>query len=97
MLSKMGHCHAYALALAIANVKSVVCGSVETYTLNEVSSWQKASEMQLSILESNVAIAPLIYTVIPLTQNVGLNESQVSRGVSYTILISPNQIGSVLT
>ncbi|ROW06486.1 hypothetical protein VMCG_04300 [Cytospora schulzeri] len=76
----MGRRHAYALALVLANVRIVMCGLAETYTMMEVYSWQKESEMQLSILASNGVIVPLTYTVIPLTTNLGLNESQVSRG-----------------
>lgn len=97
MLGMMGRRYAYALALATANVKSVICGLAETYTMMEVYSWQKTSEMQLSI--SNGVIMPLTYTVIPLTTNLGLNESQVSRGVSYKISTSLHvlELTSVLT
>lgn len=80
MMGKMRRIHAYALALALSHVSSVVCGLAETYTMMEVYSWQKDSEMQLSISESNGVIVPLTYTVVPLTTNLGLNESQVSRG-----------------
>lgn len=99
MLGKMGRRHAYAMALAIANVKFVVCDLAEMYTTIEVYSWQKASEMQLSILESNGLMVPLTYTVIPLTTSMGLNESQVSRGVSYTVSTFPHvfQLEGLLT
>lgn len=87
-MGKMRRNHAYAVALVLSHVNSVVCGLAETYTMMEVYSWQKDSEMQLSISESNGVIVPLTYTVIPLTTNLGLNESQVSRGVSHMANIS---------
>lgn len=53
-----------------------------TYTMKDVLDWQRKSEMQLLIRASEGDPVPLTYTVIPLTTNLGLNESQLTRGVS---------------
>lgn len=67
--------------LAAANVCSVAYADLaETYTMTEVLDWQKQSEMQLAISATDGDIVPLIYTVIPLTSDLGLNESQTDRG-----------------
>lgn len=50
--------------------------------MNEVLDWQRKSEMQMLISASEGDPVPLSYTVIPLTTNLGLNESQLARGVS---------------
>lgn len=50
--------------------------------MNEVLDWQRKSEMQMLIYASEGDPVPLSYTVIPLTTNLGLNESQLVRGVS---------------
>lgn len=52
--------------------------------MNEVLDWQRKSEMQMLISASEGDPVPLSYTVIPLTTNLGLNESQLARGVSDT-------------
>ncbi|KAL1861632.1 hypothetical protein Daus18300_008748 [Diaporthe australafricana] len=51
-----------------------------TYTMTEVLDWQRRSEMQMLISASEGDPVPLSYTVIPLTTNLGLNESQLARG-----------------
>ncbi|KKY30603.1 putative ring-7 protein [Diaporthe ampelina] len=48
--------------------------------MNEVLDWQRKSEMQMLISASEGDPVPLSYTVIPLTTNLGLNESQLARG-----------------
>jgi hypothetical protein len=50
--------------------------------MQDVLDWQRKSEMQLLISASEGDPVPLSYTVIPLTTNLGLNESQPARGVS---------------
>lgn len=50
--------------------------------MNEVLDWQRKSEMQMLIYASDGDPVPLSYTVIPLTTNLGLNESELVRGVS---------------
>lgn len=50
--------------------------------MKDVLDWQRKSEMQLLISASEGDPVPLSYTVIPLTTNLGLNESQLTRGVS---------------
>lgn len=67
--------------LAAANIISVANADLaETYTMTEVLDWQKQSEMQMAISATDGDIVPLIYTVIPLTSDLGLNESQKDRG-----------------
>lgn len=69
-----------AAVLAATNVFSVAfAGLAETYTMTELLDWQKQSEMQLTISATDGDV-PLIYTVIPLTSDLGLNESQTDRG-----------------
>lgn len=48
---------------------------------NDVPSWAADSTMQLSMSSDNGDILPLDYTIIPSTQNAGLNGSYVVRGV----------------
>ena len=50
---------------------------------NDVPSWAVDSTMQLSLSSDNGEILPLDYTIIPSTQNAGLNGSYVVRGVRY--------------
>lgn len=69
------------VALAAANVVSVAYADLaETYTMTEVLDWQRDSEMQLGISATDGDIVPLTYTVLPLTSDLGLNESQTDRG-----------------
>jgi len=48
---------------------------------NDVPSWAADSTMQLSLSSDGGEILPLDYTIIPSTQNAGLNGSYVVRGV----------------
>lgn len=69
------------VALAALDVVSVALADLaETYTMTEVLDWQRSSEMQLSISATDGDIMPLTYTVLPLTTDLGLNESQTDRG-----------------
>lgn len=74
---------AFAAALALANALSMVCADLaQTYTMSEVLDWERSSEMQMSVSGADGDIIPFLYTVIPLTTDLGLNESQTDRGVS---------------
>lgn len=75
----MGGHWAFVLSLAVACVRaqSEMAG---THTMPDVLDWQRNSEMQLLIRASDQDPVPLTYTVIPLTTNLGLNESQPVRG-----------------
>lgn len=69
--------------MALASTLSIVSADLaETYTMTKVLDWQRDSEMQLLISAQDGNIVPLPYTVIPLTSNLGLNESDVTRGVT---------------
>lgn len=69
-------------AFVVASVVSTVCaGLAETYPMSEVLDWEIDSQMQLS-LTSDGDLLPILYAVIPLTADLGLNESQTNRGVS---------------
>lgn len=77
----MGRFSTLMAALAAANVFLVAYADLaETYTMTEVLDWQRQSEMQLAISATDGDIVPLTYTVIPLTTDLGLNESQTDRG-----------------
>lgn len=82
---RMGRHWAFALSLAVASVRCAVSEMAGTYTMTEVLDWQRKSEMQMLISASEGDPVPLSYTVIPLTTNLGLNESQLARGVSNMI------------
>ncbi|POS69216.1 RING-7 protein [Diaporthe helianthi] len=77
----MGGHWALAVPLAIAGVRCAESEMAGTHTMQHVLDWQRNSEMQLLISASELDPVPLTYTVIPLTTNLGLNESQLVRGV----------------
>lgn len=77
----MGHYSAFTVAFAIANVLSgAFADDADTFSMTNVEVWQRDSEMQLSISANDGDIVPLTYTVIPLTSDIGLNESLTTRG-----------------
>lgn len=88
----MGRHWVFAVLLAVVNVQCAISDMAGTYTMTEVLDWQRKSEMQLLISASEGDPVPLSYTVIPLTTNLGLNESQLVRGVSETFFDMPRQI-----
>lgn len=83
MLNSLGHRHAQALALIVANAKSAMCGLAETYAMVSVLDSQRASEMELSISASVPDMMPYTYSIIPLETALGLNDSQNTRGVNH--------------
>lgn len=81
MLGKTGRRRVQAMALVLANIRAVVCGPADTYTMIGILNSEKDSEMRLSISASDEGSSPASYTVIPLTANLGLNDSQIVQGV----------------
>lgn len=62
--------------------------------MSEVLDWQIDSQMQLSVT-SDGDLLPILYSVIPLTADLGLNETQTNRGVigdSFDSLIHTHHI-----
>lgn len=77
-----GQPRALAAALAFANVLSMACADLaQTYPMSEVLDWERASQMQMSVSGADGDVIPFLYAVIPLTTDLGLNESQTDRGV----------------
>jgi hypothetical protein len=71
----------FSLVLLAATWLSMVCADLaRTYPMS-VTDWELESQMQLSIT-SEGSVIPIKYTVLPLTSDLGLNESQADRGVS---------------
>lgn len=69
-------------AVLVASLMSMVCAELaQTYPMSEVVAWEIDSQMQLSVT-SDGDLLPILYAVIPLTADLGLNESQTDRGVS---------------
>lgn len=72
------------VAFVLATLFSMVFAELaETYPMSEVLDWEIDSQMQLSIT-SDGDLVPILFTVIPLTADLGLNESQTDRGVNLT-------------
>lgn len=72
-------------AFAVASVVSTVSADLaQTYPMSEVLDWEIDSQMQLSVT-SDGDLLPILYAVIPLTADLGLNESQTDRGVSQMV------------
>lgn len=55
---------------------------------NDVPSWASDSTMQLSLSSSRGSLLPVDYNIVPLTENLGLNGSEVVRGVRW--ILNPN-------
>lgn len=66
------------LTLALAGVATAASLIVPE---NDVPSWASDSTMQLSLSSNKGSILPVDYNIVPLTQNLGLNGSEVVRGV----------------
>lgn len=48
---------------------------------NDIPSWSEKSAMQLMLSSSGGDVVPLAFIVMPSTENLGLNQSDVVRGV----------------
>lgn len=78
---------AFAAAITFAGAFSTVSADmVATFPMSQVLDWEKESQMQMSIGADGFMDAYL-YTVIPLTTDLGLNESQTNRGVGRAFLV----------
>lgn len=97
LTAQMGRLEAFTVASVVATLLPVVCADLaQTYPMSEVLDWEIESQMQLS-LTSDGDIIPILYTVIPLTADLGLNESQTDRGVIQTpCFFNPHHIAPSL-
>lgn len=73
----------YAIALVAANDPVAVdgVGPVSVMPERVVPSWVTPNEMRLKLSTSPGQFLPANYTVVPLTENMGLNQSTSSRTV----------------
>lgn len=73
------------LAVSCAILLPVVRADMaSTYAMTELLDWETDSQMQMSISASDgddMLPLSMLFTVIPLTTDLGLNESQLDRGV----------------
>jgi len=73
------------LCLLLVAILSAVSASAENATITPMERplfmWQRDSAMTLEITATDGDALPLQYTVIPLTASLGLNQSELDRGV----------------
>lgn len=69
----------------ICAVLAVLADDTTTSAEQDVPDWAAENAMQLTLSTSAGDWVPLQYTVIPLTQNLGLNESGRARGVRHIL------------
>lgn len=75
-----------ALRLFLAVNAAIVAAQVPSISPeNEVPIWAADSTMQLSLSSMRGDVLPLDYTVIPSTENLGLNQTEIARGVQSSI------------
>lgn len=88
---------AWLKAVTVTAFVSMVCADLaETYPMSEVLDWQVDSQMQLSVT-SDGDLLPILYAVIPLTADLGLNETQTDRGViCASLILHPHPIALAL-
>lgn len=67
-------CAAAAAALATVNAATIAAQ-------NDIPSWSEKSAMQLSLSSAGGDVVPLTFIVMPSTESLGLNQSDVARGV----------------
>lgn len=70
-----------ALLGLLAAFASCQDGTASTSAEKDVPQWAAKNGMQMNLSIPGGQSSPLQYTVIPLTENLGLNESQRTRGV----------------
>ncbi|KAM0282560.1 hypothetical protein ACHAQH_002928 [Verticillium albo-atrum] len=69
------------LLAALAGAVGVTAAQAPTITAqNDVPDWAAESTMQLSLASAGGEVMPLDYTIMPSTQSLGLNQSEVARG-----------------
>ncbi|KAF5524890.1 E3 ubiquitin-protein ligase SDIR1 [Colletotrichum aenigma] len=66
-------CAAAAAALATVNAATIAAQ-------NDIPSWSEKSAMQLSLSSAGGDVVPLTFIVMPSTESLGLNQSDVARG-----------------
>ena len=70
------------LLLALALAAGVMAQDATISAMTDVPEWGVDSAMQLSLFTARGDQLPLQYIVMPLTQSLGLNQSDLARGVS---------------
>ncbi|KAM0329128.1 hypothetical protein ACHAQA_004424 [Verticillium albo-atrum] len=69
------------LLAVLAGAVATSAAQVPTITAqNDVPDWAAESTMQLSLASAGGEVLPLDYTIMPSTQSLGLNQSEVARG-----------------
>lgn len=69
-------------SLVFASVLSMASAQVATvFSMDSLPDWMRESAMTLQITGPSGVIVPFPYTVVPLTTNVGLNQSEKTREV----------------
>jgi len=71
-----------ALALGAGLPTTVMAQDATIAAMTDVPEWGVDSAMQLSLFTAVGDPLPLQYIVMPLTQSLGLNQSDLARGVS---------------
>ncbi|KAH7155250.1 hypothetical protein B0J13DRAFT_437522 [Dactylonectria estremocensis] len=74
------------LACALTGVLALDDYDVISTAEKDVPEWAAISAMQLTLTNSNGKWSPLQFTVLPLTDSLGLNGTQTDRGVCESIL-----------
>ncbi|KAL6413844.1 hypothetical protein AUP68_03371 [Ilyonectria robusta] len=69
------------LACAFATVLAIDDYNVVSTPEKDVPEWAAVSAMQLTLSNSNGKWSPLQFTVLPLTDSLGLNGTQTDRGI----------------
>jgi hypothetical protein len=76
------------LLLVLACTMSAVMAQTATVTsLIDIPEWGSDSAMQLSLSTAGGEPVPLTYTVMPLTQSLGLNQTDTTRGVRFFLFL----------
>ncbi len=69
------------LASALYAASAVAADTPTIFSMEDVPDWQSNFAMSLQITAPGGDVVPLTYTVVPLTASLGLNQSDISRGV----------------
>lgn len=75
--------------MARSLLRGLACAAVAATTVraatitpeNEIPTWSEKSAMQLSLTSAGGDVVPLTFIVMPSTESLGLNQSEVARGV----------------
>ena len=69
------------LLASALSVASVAADMATISAMGDVPDWQTISAMTLTVSAPGAPTIPLKYTVVPLTTSLGLNQSELARGV----------------